>query len=85
MVLATKPEVSSNFQAIMADCSDLDSDSASECPSKRKSLQLTKASLMQHGQRSLTLFQMLRTTSLYNTENNIKFSETTNTSHAKRG
>ena len=65
MVLATKPEVSSNFQAIMADCSDLDSDSASECPSKRKSLQLTKASLMQHGQRRLTLFQMLRTTSQY--------------------
>ena len=64
MVLATKPEVSSNFQAIMADCSDLDSDSASECP-KRKSLQLTKASLMQHGQRSLTLFQMLRRTSQY--------------------
>ena len=29
MVLAAKPEVSSNFQAIMADCSDLDSDSAS--------------------------------------------------------
>ena len=26
------PEASSNFQATMADCSDLDSDSASECP-----------------------------------------------------
>ena len=67
MVLAAKTEVSSNFQAIMADCSDLDSDSTSVCPSKRKSLQLTKASLMQHGhgQRSLTLFQMLRRTSQY--------------------
>ena len=43
MVLATKPEASSNFQATMADCSYLDSDSASGCPPKRKSLQLTKA------------------------------------------
>ena len=58
MVLATKPEASSNFQATMADCSDLDSDSASECPLKRKSLQLTKSNM--DGQRNLILFQMLK-------------------------
>ena len=85
MVLATKPEVSSNFQAIMANCSDLDSDSASECPSKRKSLQLTKASLMQHGQEFDFISNVKDNLTIYNTENNIKFSETTNTSHAKRG
>lgn len=39
MVLAIKPKASLNFQANMGDCSDLDSDSASECPpSKRRSL-----------------------------------------------
>ena len=51
MVLATKPEASSNFQVTMADCSDLDSDSASECPPKNP-YNLQK----QHEQRSLTLF-----------------------------
>ena len=66
MVLATKPEASSNFQATMADCSYLDSDSASERPPKRKSLNNLQK---QHRQRSLTLFQMLKQNlTIYNTE-----------------
>ena len=45
MVLATKPEASSNFQATMADCSDLDSESVLL---RGNSYSLQK----QHGQRS---------------------------------
>ena len=53
VVLATKPEASSNFQANMADCSDLDSESVLL---RGNPYNLQK----QHGQRSLTLFQMLK-------------------------